>query len=79
MSDGGPVVTNSGPIIALTTVGQLDVLGTLYGSVLVPGVVLREVTEVGVQIVARPWREDVALAVAQHLETALGGWQCPPL
>jgi amidase len=33
---------------------------------------------IGVQIVARPWREDVALAVAQHIETALGGWQPPP-
>ncbi len=26
---------------------------------------------IGVQIVARPWREDVVLAVAQHLETVL--------
>ena len=34
---------------------------------------------IGVQIVAHPWREYVALAVAQHLETALGGWQRPPL
>ena len=34
---------------------------------------------IGVQAVARPWREDVALAVAQHLETALGGWQRPAL
>jgi amidase len=34
---------------------------------------------VGVQIVARPWREDVALAVARHLEEALGGYQRPPL
>jgi amidase len=34
---------------------------------------------IGVQIVARPWREDVALAVAQYIETALGGWQRPPL
>ena len=34
---------------------------------------------IGVQVVARPWREDVALAVAQHIETALGGWQPPPL
>ena len=33
---------------------------------------------IGVQILARPWREDVALAVAQYLETALGGWQRPP-
>jgi amidase len=30
-----------------------------------------------VQVVARAWREDVALAVAQHLEQALGGWQRP--
>lgn len=34
---------------------------------------------IGVQVVARPWREDVALAVAQYIETALGGWQPPPL
>jgi len=33
---------------------------------------------IGVQIVAQPWREDVALAVAQVLQNALGGWQ-PPL
>ncbi len=33
----------------------------------------------GVQIAARPWREDMALAAAQHLETTLGGWQKPPL
>ncbi|MGI8550165.1 MAG: amidase [Dehalococcoidia bacterium] len=33
---------------------------------------------IGVQVVAQPWREDVALAVAQHLQTALGGWQRPP-
>ena len=34
---------------------------------------------IGVQVVARPWREDVALAVAQHIETALGGWKPPKL
>jgi amidase len=34
---------------------------------------------VGVQAVARPWREDVALTVANHLEIALGGHQRPPL
>jgi amidase len=34
---------------------------------------------IGVQVVARPWREDVALAVAQYLEDVLGGWQRPPL
>ncbi len=34
---------------------------------------------IGVQIVARPWREDVALAVAQVVQDALGGWQRPAL
>jgi len=34
-----------------------------------------EGSPIGVQVVARPWREDIALAVAQHLETVLGGWQ----
>lgn len=49
-----------------------------------PGVVVRGGTSaqglpIGVQIVAQPWREDVALAVAGHLEQALGGFQAPPL
>jgi amidase len=49
-----------------------------------PGAVVRGGTSseglpIGVQIVARPWREDVALAVGQYLEAALGGWQQPPL
>jgi amidase len=30
---------------------------------------------IGVQIVARPWREDICLAVAGHLERSLGGWK----
>jgi amidase len=34
---------------------------------------------IGVQAVARPWREDVALAVVAHLEQALGGWRPPAL
>jgi len=49
-----------------------------------PGVAVRGGTSpeglpIGVQVVARPWREDVALAVAQHLETVSGGWQRPNL
>ncbi len=49
-----------------------------------PCVVLRTGTSpeglpIGIQIVARPWREDVALAVAQFIETAFDGWQRPPL
>ena len=48
-----------------------------------PGAVVRcgtspEGLPIGVQIVARPWREDVALAVAAHLEQAMGGWQPVP-
>ena len=49
-----------------------------------PGAVVRggsspEGLPIGVQVVARPWREDVALAVARKLEEALGGWRPPPL
>ena len=39
----------------------------------------REGLPIGVQIVARPWREDVALAVAALIEEALSGYQRPPL
>ena len=39
----------------------------------------REGLPIGVQIVARPWREDVALAVAAKIERALGGYERPPL
>ena len=34
---------------------------------------------IGVQLVARPWREDVALAAAAVVEAASGGWQRPPI
>jgi amidase len=34
---------------------------------------------IGVQVVARPWREDVALAAARQIETTLGGWRPSPL
>jgi amidase len=30
-----------------------------------------------VQVAARPWREDVALALAAHLEKTFGGWKMP--
>lgn len=32
---------------------------------------------IGVQITAHPWREDVALAAAAHVERVFGGWQKP--
>ena len=34
---------------------------------------------IGVQLVARPWREDVSLAAARVVEAASGGWRPPPL
>jgi amidase len=47
-----------------------------------PGAVVRggsspEGLPIGIQIVARPWREDIVLAVARLLESELGGFQPP--
>jgi len=49
-----------------------------------PAVVVRAGTSpvglpVGVQVAVRPWREDVALALARYIEAALGGFQPAPL
>jgi amidase len=49
-----------------------------------PAVVVRGGTApgglpIGVQLVAGPWREDIALAAARVVEAASGGWQPPPL
>ena len=49
-----------------------------------PGTVVRCGTSadglpIGVQVIAHPWREDVSLALAGALESALGGWQRPPI
>jgi amidase len=49
-----------------------------------PAVVLRAGTSsdglpIGVQLVARKWRDDVALALAARVEEALGGWPEPEL
>jgi amidase len=49
-----------------------------------PSVVVRAGTSpeglpIGIQIISHHWREDVALAVAQAIENALGGWQRPPI
>ena len=34
---------------------------------------------IGVQVVARPWQDATALAVAGHLEKVFGGWEPPPV
>jgi amidase len=49
-----------------------------------PGAVVRGGTSpeglpIGVQIVGRPWREDIVLAVARLLESELGGFQAPDM
>ncbi|MEM7016731.1 MAG: amidase [Pseudomonadota bacterium] len=49
-----------------------------------PGVVVRvgedaQGLPIGVQVIAKPWREDVALKIASFLEAEFGGWQPPPL
>jgi amidase len=50
---------------------------TGWPAVAVRGGTSPEGLPIGVQVVARPWREDIALAVAQHIETVSGGWQRP--
>ncbi len=52
---------------------------TGWPSAVVRGGTSPEGLPIGVQVVAQPWREDVALAVAKHIENALGGWQRPRL
>jgi amidase len=47
-----------------------------------PGAVVRAGTDraglpIGVQIIARPWHEHIALALAARVESVLGGWQAP--
>jgi amidase len=49
-----------------------------------PGVCVRAGTSagglpVGVQVVAAPWREDIALALAQRIEELMEGYHPPPL
>lgn len=49
-----------------------------------PAVVVRcgtskEGLPIAVQVIAKSWREDIALAVAKYLEETFGGWQAPVL
>jgi predicted nucleic acid-binding protein len=47
VSDALPVVADAGPLIILSAIGKIDLLGDLYGSVLIPDAVFFEVTTVG--------------------------------
>ena len=52
---------------------------TGWPAVVVRGGTSDEGLPIGVQLVAPPWREDVALAGALVVEAASGGWQRPPI
>ena len=52
---------------------------TGFPAVVVRGGTSPEGLPIGVQLVAKPWREDVALAAARVVEAASGGWRPPPL
>lgn len=52
---------------------------TGWPAVVVRGGTSREGLPIGVQLVAQPWREDVALAGARVVEAASGGWRPPAL
>ena len=82
-----PVCAFAAPTHGATLREDLDAAysySEVYNYVGWPAAVVRGGTSVeglpiGVQIVARPWREDVALAVAAQVEKELGGWHMPPL
>ena len=56
-----PVVADASPIILLSRVGRLDLLPALYGRLVVPAPVYREVAQVGkpgsADLSAEPWVE----------------------
>jgi amidase len=52
---------------------------TGWPAVVVRGGTSPEGLPIGVQLVAQPWREDVALAGARVVEAASGGWRRPPI
>ncbi len=54
-----------------------NLLGT--PAVVVPMGKSAEGLPIGVQIVARPWEEEIVLSVAAALEEQRGGWAPPPI
>ncbi len=78
---------NADPALLHGSTGSIDSLPAFsytftYNLTGWPGTVVRGGTSpeglpIGLQVIAAPGREDVTLAVAKHLETALGGFQPP--
>jgi Asp-tRNA(Asn)/Glu-tRNA(Gln) amidotransferase A subunit family amidase len=54
-----------------------NLLGT--PAVVVPVGRSKEGLPIGVQVVARPWQEELVLAVAAELEAQRGAWQAPTI
>lgn len=77
--------TAPGPAVPQGEVRETDFVYTVpYSLTGWPCVVVRAGTSpeglpIGVQVVAARWRDDIALAVAQRIEAALGGWRSPDL
>ncbi len=74
-----------GPAPELGSISERDFIYTLPFSLTgQPVAVARagashDALPIGVQVVARMWRDDVALATAKYIETALGGWRAPSI
>jgi predicted nucleic acid-binding protein len=64
--DEGPIVCNTGPLIALAMVGHLEILAKLYRRVLIPEAVLREAVGSGAgrvgaaEVKAAGWLERIS-------------------
>jgi hypothetical protein len=72
-----PVIANNTPLVALWSVGQLNLLGDLYGEVLIPKAVREEflATERAPRLLAldsTPWLQTVSLANPRRIRAYVG-------
>jgi amidase len=77
-SNGGGGAGARGPVTAWQYTGTFNSTGW-------PSVVVRCGSSadgklpIGLQVITKPWREDIGLAVAAFLESKSGGWAKPPI
>ena len=73
------VVSNSGPLIHLSSIGQLNLLSDLWGRILVPAEVYREVVVAGEglpgsrEVAAAPWIDHAEISGPPSIVRALDG------